>query len=111
MSAQRNTHLIFFPAVLHRFPPFLKNKYFIALLVVGVWLMFFDKNNLLHQWRLQRQLNELQRDRQYYLEEIERDSTAIRQLNDNPDELERYAREQYLMKKEGEDIYVIPDQH
>jgi cell division protein DivIC len=94
--------------MLSRLPSFLKNKYFIAMLAVGAWLLFFDKNNLLHQWRLQRQLNELNRDREYYMEEIERDSTAIRQLKDDPEELERYARENYLMKKEGEDIYIIP---
>lgn len=97
--------------VLPKLPPLLKNKYFLALLAVGIWLMFFDKNNFIHQWRLQRQLNELKRDREYYLQEIERDSTAIRQLKDDPEELERYARENYLMKKEGEDIYIIPDPH
>jgi cell division protein DivIC len=96
--------------VLSKLPSFIKNKYFIALLAVGAWLLFFDKNNLLHQWRLQRQLNELNRDREYYLEEIDRDSTAIRQLKDDPEELERYARENYLMKKEGEDIYIIPEE-
>jgi cell division protein DivIC len=96
--------------VLSKLPGFLKNKYFIALIAVGVWLLFFDKNNLVHQWRLQRQLNELKRDREYYLQEIERDSTAMRLLKDDPEELERYARENYLMKKEGEDIFIIPEE-
>lgn len=88
-------------------PSFLKNKFIIALLVALVWLAFFDKNNLIQQWRLRRQIKELQREKKYYIEEIERDSTAIRELKENPEALERYARENYLMKKEGEDIFVI----
>ena len=90
-------------------PSFVKNKYFIAFMAVLVWLLFFDKNNFMQQVRMQRQLNEFRRDRQYYREEILRDSMAIRELRDNPEALERYAREQYLMKKEGEDIFIIPD--
>ncbi len=90
-----------------RLPSFLKNKYIIALTVAVVWLAFFDKNNLIQQWRLRKQLIELRRDKSYYNEEITRDSTAIRELKENPEALERYARENYLMKKEGEDIFII----
>lgn len=92
-----------------RLPAFFKNKYLIALMAVLVWLLFFDKNNLIQQYRLQKQLHDLRRDKQYYLEEIRRDSTDLRMLQDDPDALERYARENYLMKKENEDIYIIPD--
>lgn len=92
-----------------RLPAFFTNKYFIALMAVLVWLLFFDKNNLIQQYRLQKQLHDLQRDKQYYLEEIRRDSTDLRMLQDDPDALERYARENYLMKRENEDIYIIPD--
>jgi len=92
-----------------RLPSFLKNKYLIALLVVLGWLMFFDKNNIVQQWKLQRQLNELRRDKEYYLQEILNDSTALRKLQDDPEALERYARETYLMKKENEDIFIIDE--
>jgi cell division protein FtsB len=92
-----------------KLPSLLKNKYFLAMVAVGVWLLFFDKNNLVHQWRLQRQLNELKRDKAYYQEEILRDSTDLHRLQDDPEELERYARENYLMKKEGEDVFILPD--
>jgi cell division protein DivIC len=91
-----------------RIPPLFTNKYFIAFLAVMMWLMFFDKNNMIQHIRMQKQLNELRRDKQYYQEEIVRDSMAIKELRDNPEALERYAREQYLMKKEGEDIFIIP---
>ncbi|MEE4177086.1 MAG: septum formation initiator family protein [Bacteroides sp.] len=90
-------------------PSFLKNKYIIALVVMVVWLAFFDKNNLIQQWRMRKQLIELRRDKNYYSEEIERDSTSIRELKENPEALEKYARENYLMKKEDEEIFIIAE--
>jgi len=90
-----------------RIPSFLRNKYLIALLAVLVWLLFFDSHNLIQQWRMQRQLQELRQEREFYLEEIRRDSTAIDELKNDPDALERYARERFLMKKEGEDVFII----
>ena len=92
-----------------RIPSFLRNKYLIALLAVLVWLLFFDSHNLVQQWRMQRQLQELRQERDFYLEEIQRDSTAIEELKNDPDALERYAREVFLMKKEGEDVFIIVD--
>ncbi len=90
-------------------PPFLRNKYLIALVAVGVWLLFFDKNNLLQQYRMHRQLRDLSREMHYYREQILSDSLAIQELMEDPHALERFAREQYLMKKEGEDIFIIGD--
>jgi cell division protein DivIC len=94
-----------------KLPAFIKNKYLIALLVVAAWLLFFDKNNMIQQWRLQRQLHELRHDKHYYLEEIARDSTELQRLKEDPEALERYARETYMMKKENEDIFITPDPH
>ena len=90
-----------------RIPSFLRNKYLIVLLAVLVWVLFFDNHNLIQQWRMQRQLKELRLERGFYLEEIRRDSAAIEALKNDPDALERYARERYLMKKEGEDVFII----
>ena len=90
-----------------KIPSLFRNKYFLALMVVLVWLVFFDTHSLVQQWRMNRQLRELRQERGFYLDEIERDSTAIDRLTRNPEELERFAREQYLMKKQGEDVFVI----
>ncbi len=93
-----------------RIPSLLRNKYFLAFLVVLIWLLFFDTHNLIWQWRMQRQLKELQTERDYYREEIMRDSMAIEELKGDPEALERYAREKYYMKREGEDIYIIVEE-
>ena len=93
-----------------RIPSLLRNKYFLAFLVVLVWLLFFDTHSFVWQWRMQRQLKELQAERDYYREQILRDSMAIEELKGDPEALERYARERYHMKREGEDIYIIVEE-
>ena len=93
-----------------KIPPFLRNKYFLVFVVVLVWLIFFDTHSFIHQWRMRRQLKELKTERDFYREQITRDSLAIEELTSDPDALERYAREKYLMKQEGEDVYVIVEE-
>ncbi len=93
-----------------RIPLFLKNKYLVTFVIVLVYLLFFDTHSYIRQVRMQRQLKELRSQRNYYIEEIVRDSTAIEELTNDPEALERYAREKYLMKRRGEDVYIIVEQ-
>ena len=95
--------------MLDKIPSFLKNKYVLVLIAALVWLMFFDQNNLIQQYRHSRQLRQFEAEKQYYLHEIAHDSLALEKLKNDPDELERYAREKYLMKRENEDIFIIPE--
>ena len=44
--------------------------------------------------------------KKYYQDEIRKDSENIKKLK-NPDQIEKYAREKYYMKRESEDIYII----
>ncbi len=88
----------------------LRNRYFLAFILVLVWLVFFDTHNFINQWRMRRQMKELEQERDFYREEIYRDSLAIEELKNNPDALERYAREKYLMKRDNEDVYIIVEE-
>ncbi len=87
----------------------LRNKYVLVFLALFVWLLFFDNHSLILQWRIQQQLNELRQQKEFYQEEIRQDSMAIERLENDPDALERYAREKYMMKQEGEDVFIIVD--
>lgn len=95
--------------MLDKIPSFLKNKYVLVLIAALVWLMFFDQNNLIQQYRHSRQLRQFEVEKQYYLHEIAHDSLALEKLKNDPEELERYARERYLMKRQNEDIFIIPE--
>lgn len=85
----------------------LKNKYFITILVFTVWMTAIDKNNIISQFKLNNELYDLQRKKEYYLKEIEKDKQAIYELNTNINTLEKFAREKYLLKRENEDIFII----
>ena len=78
----------------------------IALILFLVLVTFVDKNNLLDSWRLHRKIKTLEEQREFYLHKIEEDSLVLENLKNNAF-LERYARENFYMKREGETIYVI----
>ncbi len=87
--------------------PFLRNKYILALLVFFIWIMFFDQNNLVDRYMSQRHIRQLEKDKLYFRERIKQDSTRMNELRTNNDNLEKFAREQYLMKRENEEIFII----
>ena len=84
----------------------LRNKYVIILLLFVVWMIFFDENSLLNHWELDKEIDNLENSNEYYRDQIEQDKKVIDNLND-PDSLEKYAREEYKMKKENEEIFLI----
>jgi cell division protein DivIC len=85
------------------------NKYLIASVAFIVWLVFFDSNNVVVQQDLKARLRELQQEKKFYLDEIRRDSILTIQLQADTSALEKFAREKYLMKKDGEDIFLVID--
>ena len=87
--------------------PIVLNKYFISVLAVLVWVTFFDKDDLLSQYQLRKKLHQLRTEQNYYGTEIEKNKNDINELRTNPDNLEKFAREKYLMKKDNEDIFLI----
>ena len=87
--------------------PWLKNKYVLTISVFAIWMLFFDQNNVVDQLKMSIEINQLEDDRAYYLEQIQKDSTRFHELTTDRDNLEKYAREQFLMKKPDEDVFVV----
>ncbi|MDN3644376.1 septum formation initiator family protein [Lutimonas halocynthiae] len=85
---------------------FLSNKYVIVLVLFIVWMGFFDENSFLNQRELDEEIDKLENANEYYKKQIDADQKIIDNLND-PDSLERYAREEYKMKRDNEDIFII----
>jgi hypothetical protein len=84
-----------------------KNKYFLTIVALIVWLVFFDKNDVFTQYELIQKCQKLEKDKEYYLTEIENNKSNLNELRTNKKSLETFSREKYLMKKENEDIYVF----
>lgn len=93
-----------------KIPRIFRNKYFITLLVFAVWMMFFDQNNMISQYRLSSKVKDLRQEKQFYETEIQKDRQAALELNTNQENLEKYAREKYLMKRKNEDIFLIVEE-
>lgn len=85
----------------------LRNKYLIAIVVFLVWLLLFDRNSLIDRYRYIRTLHDMEDEKQYYIERIEEDSRRLNELKTDRENLEKFAREQYFMKRENEDVFVI----
>jgi len=84
-----------------------RNKYFLTVTGIIVWLLFFDKNDVFTQYELIRKCRKLEKEKQYYLTEIENNKINLNELRTNKTSLETFSREKYLMKKENEDVFVF----
>jgi len=85
------------------------NKYTITLLLFAVWMIFFDSNSVLNRMKYREKLNNLKQEKHFYLEEINKDSILSQKLVSDTAEIEKFARENYLMKKEKEDVFLVID--
>ena len=85
---------------------FLSNKYVLVLLFFGIWMLFLDTYSYLDHRFLNKEIEELENNKKYYQNEIDKDKKSIKTLK-NPHQIEKYAREKYYMKKDSEDIYII----
>ena len=83
----------------------LTNKYIVILIAFLIWMFFFDANVQLNK-EFKKEIKELNTTINFYKKEIKKDKNTIMELQDSL-QLEKFAREKYLMKKENEDIYII----
>ncbi|RZK74810.1 MAG: septum formation initiator family protein [Pedobacter sp.] len=84
-----------------------RNKYFLSVAAFVVWMLFFDKNDIIAQYEFKSQVNKLQEEKDFYVKEIETVKKDLNELNTNLNTAEKFAREKYFMKKDNEDVFVI----
>jgi cell division protein DivIC len=94
---------------LNQIPAFLKNKYFLTGTCFVIWMLFFDPRDIFSQMEYTRELNELKTSKAFYQKEIAKETAELELLKTNPATVEKYAREKYLMKKDNEDLYIVPE--
>lgn len=84
----------------------LTNVYILVLTVFVIWMLFFDTNSLLIHLELRKEINKLEKQQEFLKQEIAKDKQILEKLSD-PEELEKFAREKYYLKKKNEEIYLI----
>jgi cell division protein FtsB len=83
------------------------NRYVITFVIFALWIFVFGPSRLTIQWDLSNKLEKVQSEKQFYLDEIAKNVKASEELLTNDDNLERYAREKYWMKRDNEDVYLV----
>lgn len=83
------------------------NRYLISAVVAFVWMLFFDRYDFLSQMKMVSEINLLEQDLAYYENELENVNEERLIFKENREEIERFAREHYLMKKENEDLFLV----
>jgi cell division protein FtsB len=83
------------------------NKYLITGITFAVWMTFFDRNDITLQLKRIRELNKIQESEKLMDKQIATTKQELGLLKTNPETLEKYAREKYMMKKDNEDLFII----
>lgn len=90
----------------NRFFKIITNVFVMIFIPFLVWMLFFDENSYLVHRKFNKEIEELQQTITFYENKIAKDKAMIKKLEDSL-ELERFAREQYLMKKKNEELFII----
>lgn len=88
----------------------LNNRYVYATLAFLVVILFIDQFNLFEQIKLHKSLKDQKQQIEYYEKEISANKEYLEALNNDTATMEKVAREQYLMKRDNEVVYLIETQ-
>ena len=87
----------------------LKNRYFVTGVFALVWVTFISEIDLIYLFKSKRTLGQLRNQVEHYEREITATTAQLKALSSDPSRLERFAREQYFMKKNNEDLFRVID--
>lgn len=92
---------------MERFLNLIKNKFLLAVIAFIIWMCFFDRYDFATQYNYYQEKSKLEKEKEFYVSEIVRIEKSINDVQFNPSEIQRIAREKYKMKKDNEDVYVL----
>ncbi len=98
-----------FKSIVRKIVPFFRNFYFSTGFFLLAWMLFFDANDFISQYRLTGKLNDLLKEKAFYSVKILEVKKEKEEVFGSRDLLEKFARERYLMKKPTEDIYILKE--
>lgn len=92
------------------FRKYVLNRYTITIFAFLIWMTFFDNTSFLVINELNQEISRDQTKLDYYKTEYEKNDEFYKRLMNNKAEREKYARENYFMKKKDEEIFIlVPD--
>ena len=92
-----------------KLPPIFKNFFFLTSVLFLIWMFFINSMDVFSVLKLRSKLSELKDQKEYYLQKIESVKKDREALLNNEELLEKFARENYLMKKPNEDVFIVEE--
>ena len=89
--------------------PFITNRYLIVTLAFVIWMLFFDQRDFFLQRERSAELKKVEAAKKYYQDEINNTKSQLENLQNNPASIEKFARERYLLRREGEEVYLFEE--
>ncbi|GAB6010069.1 FtsB family cell division protein [Dysgonomonas reticulitermitis] len=79
----------------------------LIIFVIIVFAFFISESNIFARIGYDAQIMELDNQIEYYRNKTTEDKQKLEQLQFDKDQIEKFVRENYLMKKDNEDVYII----
>lgn len=90
-----------------KIPKFLKNKYYLALSIFGVYMLFFNDADVFSVISHHQEINKLENEIEWYKDQTLASQGRLDQLKEGGFELEKLAREKHYLQRENEDVFII----
>jgi cell division protein FtsB len=87
--------------------PYFRNFYVVVGIVAAVWILFFDRYNFMDRLKTQLRIKELGADLEFFRAERDNIEETRDMMESDMGEIERFAREKYMMKRDNEDLFLI----
>jgi cell division protein DivIC len=94
---------------LKKFLKYFRNKYLLTFTLFTLYALFLDDEDMFTLISQNSKLNKIEADQVLIDQKLEKTTRVLKQLN-YTSELERYAREEKLFKKDDEDIFIISNE-
>lgn len=97
-----------FQILQQRIPKPLRSRYVIVTILFLIWMVFFDKHDVFTQWHLSKTKAKLEMENEYFenkIGEVRQDRMDLEQ------NVEKFAREKYFMKRPNEEVFVIVEEN
>ena len=72
-------------------------------------MAFIDENSFIQSYRYDRQISQLRTSVNHYQQIVDESKARLEELRSNDENLEKFARETYQMKRDNEDVFIIID--
>lgn len=97
-------------SILKMYLRYFKNKYVTVLGSFIIWMLFFDNDSIVRQFQRKYQIIKLNKEIKYYTKELRKTKIEEKALNHSDEYFEKFVRENYLLKKQNEDLYIFSEE-